>query len=465
MRTFYLPLLLACAVSLRAQEPPLLTWPEFWQQVVQHHPLAQRAALLPAIAAQEVRAARGLFDPKLYASLEEKQFDGKQYYRYGSGGIKVPSAFALTGKAEYNISEGTYINPERRLPEQGQAVLGLSLPLLQGLWIDERRYTLRSARQQQQINAAQAEALRLDLYLEAAKAYWSWSAAYYAQQIVAEALALSRENLINVQAGFEVGDEPAIDTLEAFLQVQTRELELAAAQLELANALTELQAYHWTADGLPASPLPAVQPQPPALNTAAADWLNLRATSLPQHPVLRMTRAKLDQLELERRWKREQLKPRLDAEYNLLGRGTDLTPIADQEGVRDLLLRNYKYGLTFEFPLLLRKARAGIALTELKITDTNWQLLQKQRELEAKFDIYAEQVRNLQAQLANFATAISGYEQLLAAEREKFAIGESSVFLLNSRIQKLLDARLKWLKLQSELEKARAALRVAAGSI
>lgn len=443
----------------------LITWPEFWQRVAAFHPLAQRATLLPALAEQELRAARGQFDPKLYADLEEKRFDGKQYYRYGSGGIKVPTAFALTAKAEYNISEGTYINPERRLPAQGQAVLGLSMPLLQGLWLDERRYTLRAARQQIDINTAAAEAQRLDLYLEAAKTYWSWAGAYYAREITAEALQLSRENLAYVRAGYEVGDEPAIDTLEAFLQVQSREVDLAAAQLELANIETEVVALLWTTDGLPISTLVAAQPQPPVAEPIDLNWPSLRAEALPQHPQLRQTRAKLQQLELERRWKREQLKPSLTAEYNLLGRGTDLTPDAGQESIRDLLMRNYKYGLTFEFPLLLRKARAGVALTEIKIADTNWQLSQKQRELEAKFDIYAEQVRNLQEQISRFATAISGYDQLLAAEREKFAIGESSVFLLNSRIQKLLDARLKLLKLQTEAKKAMAALRAAAGRL
>ena len=201
----------------------------------------------------------------------------------------------------------------------------------------------------------------------------------------------------------------------------------------------------------------------PAIAGAGADVPALRLGLAQRHPVLRLTRAKLAQLDIERRWKREQLKPRLNLEYNFLGRGWNFAPAGADNGAADLLLENYKYGINFAMPLLLRKERAGVALADLKIADTNWQLLQKQRELEAKFEVYAQQFDNLQEQISGFETATEGYARLLEAEQEKFRIGESSVFLLNTRLQKLLEARLKLLKLRTELQKAQAALEWAAG--
>lgn len=90
----------------------------FWQQVKANHPVARQAALLQEQAAQELRYARGGFDPKLYASQEEKVFGGKNYYRYGQGGVKIPTAWGIALKAEYDWTDpnGEYLNPDRTIP-------------------------------------------------------------------------------------------------------------------------------------------------------------------------------------------------------------------------------------------------------------------------------------------------------------------------------------------------------------
>ena len=58
---------------------------------------------------------------------------------------------------------------------------------------------------------------------------------------------------------------------------------------------------------------------------------------------------------------------------------------------------------------------------------------------------------------------VTNYSTLLQAENEKFRIGESSIFLLNSREQKLIEAQLKQLKLQAQYQKMQWKLRWAMG--
>lgn len=428
-----------------------------------NHPQARQALLLREQSRRQLQQARGAFDPKLLAGQDQKTFTGTHYYTHGEAGLKWDSPYALGAKAGYNWSGGLYLNPEYQLPPGGQAVLGFSLPLAQGLLVDERRTALRQAAWMEQLNEAQAQQLRLQLYLDTYKAYWEWSWAYHALLITEEALAVSRERLGNVRASFEQGDYPAIDTLEAFIQVQSWQWERQQAQLAADNARRLLQPLLWTSQGEAQNLPTAWQPWNPAL--PADELTDAAAFSVNNHPKLREFDAKLAQLELERRWKAEQLKPVLNLEYNLLANRFDFGYRKPDQADGSILLNNTKWGFQFAMPLLLRKERAGLALAEIKISEMDWQRRQVRENLEAQLAVYRQQWTALAEQINLVEQLVDNYRQLLEAEQVKFQLGESSVFLLNSRQQKLLEARLKLLKLQAERRKAAASVRYASGLV
>jgi len=62
-------------------------------------------------------------------------------------------------------------------------------------------------------------------------------------------------------------------------------------------------------------------------------------------------------------------------------------------------------------------------------------------------------------------STIDNYDALLDAENEKFRFGESSIFLLNNREQKLIEAQLKLVKLISLYHKNRLGLIWAMGQL
>lgn len=450
---------LACV----AQAQQIVSPAELWTMVSERHPVARQALVLEQQALQIMRQARGAFDPKLYGVQDQKTFGGSNYFNYGAGGLKWASPFAFELKAEFNWSDGIYLNPERKLPEAGQGVLGISLPLGQGLFIDERRAALRIAGWADELNAAQANTLRNDLFLETNKAYWEWAWSYHALSIIDDALAISQNQLSAVREGFLRGKDPAIDTLETFLQVQTWMLDRAQARLALANAEAQLSVFLWSESGRP-EPIPTnwtpLNPEAP-IDALQPDSL-FRALDA-RHPELLAYNAKLGQLAIERRWKAEQLKPQLDISYNFLGDAWQFGGGGDDQGLRNLLTNNYKLGLQFQMPILLRKERGGLALTDLKIAEANWQLNQKRQELRAKVTAYAQTLATLDEQVTLGQQLAANYRALFDAEQIKFTAGASSIFLLNSRQQKLLDARLKLLKFQAERHKTVAALRWAAG--
>jgi outer membrane protein TolC len=186
--------------------------------------------------------------------------------------------------------------------------------------------------------------------------------------------------------------------------------------------------------------------------------------AMARHPELRMYRVKLRQLNVERKLKNEKRKPILDLSYNLLGNGWAFFPTATAEGPA-VLANDVKWGLQFSYPILNRKARGDWQVTQIKLAQTDLELQQKQQSIAAKVQQYGNEWQNLRAQAALFRDMAINYRRLLDAELERFAIGESSVFLVNTREQRWLDAQLKYLKLLSEWQKAGAGLQWASGTL
>ena len=172
----------ALAQSQPDSNKTILTLTAFLNLVKQNHPVAKQADLLNRAAYAELLAAKGGFDPKLYGDYEQKYFDSKNYFSFGEYGLKIPTWYGIEVKTGYNTAKGSFINAENKLPAQGQAIIGVSLPLLQNLKLDERRANLLKARQAKGLYQTERDNLTNDLVFEATQIYWKW--AFYHQQML-----------------------------------------------------------------------------------------------------------------------------------------------------------------------------------------------------------------------------------------------------------------------------------------
>ncbi len=443
-----------------------LEYQAFRQQVLENHPLARQADLYRDQASAQLLRAKGGFDPKAYAEHFGKNFNGKTYFQYTEAGLKIPTWAGLEFKGAYNLASGNYLNSENQLPENGQASFGFVWTLGQGLLFDERRARLQFARAGLEMGDAERLAARNDLMLEAAKAYWAWNFADNAVGIIENALRQAEIRHEGLRQSFQQGERSAFDTLETYIQVQNRQVELQFARVDAQNAALALTGFLWNAENQVFA-LENVVSAPTLLAAdlgagTAFDAENLRQTALVRHPELRLYQVKLRQLETERRLKNEKRKPILDLSYNLLGNNWQFFPTASVEGPA-MLANDVKWGLDFSYPLLNRKARGDWQMTQIKIVQTELELQQKRQTVDIKVRQYANDLENLRNQAKLFRDITANYRQLLDGENEKFSQGESSIFLVNTREQRWLDAQLKYLKLLSELCKAEAGLQWAAG--
>ncbi|MCC6412634.1 MAG: TolC family protein [Saprospiraceae bacterium] len=445
----------------------LLDWPAFRTMVMENHPLARQAGLFENQASAALLRARGGFDPKLYTDFENKEFAGKNYFSHTEAGVKVPTGFGLQLKGSYNWASGTYLNPEMTLPEIGQAALGVEWSVFNGFFLDERRSGLQMAEIGLDQGTAERDILNNLLLLEGAKVYWNWVLTLNQLMIFEEALRQANIRNVGIREQYLNGANPAIDTLESYIQVQNREMDINFARVDLQNARLMMTNFVWRDDQTSINP--ELLGAPPDLIQGAYGKLSdqeletLRNTGRTSHPELRLYEAKLRILEVERRLKNAKRMPVLDVNYNILGNGWEFFPYTSPNDGLAVMATDIKWGINFSYPLLNRKARGDLQITDVKIAQTGQTVLQKRQEIDNKILQYANELNTLSNQIVLYRDITTNYRILLDGEMEKFRLGESTVFLINTREQRWIDAQIKFLKLLSEYRKTKAALYASAG--
>ncbi|RTQ53416.1 TolC family protein [Hymenobacter gummosus] len=438
--------------------------------VTLRHPVARQAGLLPERAVQEVRLARGQFDPTLGSKYYGKALGGKDYFHDWDSQLRVPLWLGADVKAGFERGVGRYVNPENYTAPSGLSYLGLSVPLAQGLLIDERRAAVRQAQALQGLAEAERRGALNKLQLQAAKDYWDWTLSYRRRALLAQNAELAAVRFRAVRERVRLGDLAAIDSVEALTELQNRQALLVQARVQWQNATLVLSTYLWDEQQqpreLPADVRPQALPGPAGWQPLPADSLAaLTALAQQLHPDLQKSRAKLLQLGVERRLAQNKLLPKLTLDYNLLQAGRPFNPEAGASLGGAYLQNNYKLGVSFAYPLLLRQERAKLQLTRLKLRDTELALQQDTREVQLGVRTAANDWEALREQLALQEQVVQNAAALRQGEQVRFENGESSVFLLNAREASLVSARLKLAELQAKYAQTQATLRWAAGGI
>ena len=434
----------------------------FYELVINNHPLAKQANLKPSYGKYTVLKAKGGFDPKLENQLNQKYYDGSNYYSFLNAGLKIPTWYGIEVKTGFESNSGSYLSPQFKTPTGGLWYGGVSVNLGQGLFIDQRRAELFKARIYQNSTLFEQRLQLNELVYEAGYAYWNWVLAYHSVEIMQDSYKLATERYEGIRRTAEVGDRPGIDSVEAIIQVQSRETLLRNYETDYKNSGYNLATFLWTKNLEPLE-LDSVT-RPLHLDSLQLDLDLLIAESsmdslVVNHPYLRINSYKIQTLEVENRLKKEQLKPDLAINYNFLNEPVNYNPFGNYS------LNNYKWGLTFEMPILLRKERGDVALSNLKIQDEKFNLQNNQAYIEFKIRKAMADVSNGLVQIGIYHKTVEDTGKLLEAEKQMFDAGESSLFLINQRELAYIQARLKLIESQVKLQQAKLSLSYAAAGL
>ena len=431
---------------------------EFYKVILNNHPVVKQADLLNKMAQEEIRLARGSFDPKLVSSFDYKEFQDKTYYNKLDAYLAFPTWFPVNPKIGYQRNTGPQINNEEIISGEKQLYAGVSIPIGRGLFTDERRNAVRQARLFSDIATADQVKIINKILLDAAKDYWEWYYAYYQYRLSTQAVSIAEEIFQRININLEQGEAAVIDTVQAKITLQSRRVEQQEALLNFQNTGIIISNYLWDEQGNPlqlglsVAPIASVDDLS-NMQHALLEDLVIRAKQ--NHPELIKLSVKLNQLELDRSLAREFLKPQLDLNYALLHQpsvSSEIDPLND-----------YKVGVDFSFPIFLRKERAKLALVNFKLDNTAFQRSQAEREIINQINTSFNQVTNTRILISQQGEVVSLYDRLLEAELLNLENGESDLFKINIQQEKLLQSQSKLLKLTSDLQKQKAFLYWAAG--
>ncbi|MEN8824798.1 MAG: TolC family protein [Wenyingzhuangia sp.] len=425
----------------KAQE--ILTYQEFIFNVISEHPLAKSAELKEKVAKAKLLAAKGGLDPYLTSSINQKNFENKEYYNIFENKITIPTSLGIAITGSFNNNSGEYLNPEAYTNNTGIWSAGIELDLLQGLITNTRKIALDQAKVYQRIAKNKQLQLVNKLVYDASKAYAEWQQFNSICNILQSNVELSERYLTNIKNALTNGEKTAIDTLEANVYLQNNRINLLKYEQKLVEKRLKVENYLWY-ENIPVAMQSHVQPET-NINYYKFEEITVDE-NLDDIPMIAEKRAKMESLRLKQKLNREKLKPKLKLKYNPIIKTTDNT-----FGLSNYLSENQVWGAKLTFPIFFRSERGKYRESKYAVEEINYDIAVKKKEIENKMIANEQNQEALTQQIKLLQMNIDGYEKLLVAETKKFEYGESSLFLINKRQENLIASELKLLSSQNML--------------
>ena len=428
-----------------------LTLTEYLNWVLAEHPLAEKARLNPQMRNAQYLQVKGLFDPLLESKFKNKFFKGTEYYSTSNTTLTYNTPYAIGLVGHFDVNSGSYVNPTDYTSNGGLLALGVSVPLLKGLVIDERRMAKKRAEVMLEAGNLEQQLAINELLGQSVQLYSDWYFAVRKNNIIDSLVSTSERRFIAVRSRYLGGDRSAIDTLEAYVQNQNRLLQFQESKLEVIKSRIALVAFlEFNNDNRVAILNETVSPSLNFKNELAPFRSGtLLYTKLEEHPELALYANKGESLRIEEKWKTEKLKPKLNVEYHFLNKDFS-------EGLPSYFsTNNYKWGAEFSMPLFLREARGDLKVQRIKIEENNLNTEWKRNQLEQKTLALEVAYTNTLSQQELAASNATLYQRLLEAENTKLFNGESSLFLVNQRENTYFENAIKAMELDRKVQQVK----------
>mgnify|MGYP003645810045 CR=1 FL=1 len=429
------------------------TYNEFLGYVKKYHPLVKTANLEINKAQANLMMARGGFDPKIEVDFKEKQFKDKDYYSILNSSFKIPTWYGIEIKAGFDNNDGIYLNPENTVPNQGLTSLGITVPLGQGLFINQRMADVRKAKIQLKLSQAEQKLQAIAVLYDASIAYFNWKKTYNEVKLYETYSSNAQIRFNGIKTLIKAGDKRAIDSIEAGISVKNRLLNLEDSKLKLNKAKLELSTFLWMENSIPLELADSLIPET-AVDASIQETLKINDLvntdfTLDNHPKINALENKIEILTVEKKLKANMLLPKIDVGYSY---------IAEPSYIDNYQFENYKIGLNFYFPLFLRKERGSLKLAQYKIQESEFTLNLERVQLSNKIRAQKTEIQSLEKQNKIIKTLTDDYAVMLKSEERLFTFGESSLFLINSRENSLISAQLASIALENRYFNSNAEL-------
>ena len=430
--------------SFAQENPNELSYNEYLGYVKKFHPLVKTANLELSKAQANLMLARGGFDPKIDVDFTKKEFINTEYYSILNSSFKIPTWYGIEIKAGFDNNDGVYLNPQNNVPNQGLTSFGITIPLAQGLLINQRMADLRKAKIQVQMSQSERKLQAILVLYDASLAYFNWKRSFSEMKLYDNYVKNAQIRFKGIKSLIDEGDKPAIDSIEAGIIVKNRLLSLEDATMKLLKAKLELSNFLWLENNIPLeiseTLIPEENLQFTIQETLRTNDLLDADFSLNNHPKINVLQSKIEILTVEQKLKANMLLPQIDVGYSYL---------SEPSFIENYQFENYMVGVNFYFPLFLRKERGNLKLAKLKVQETEFALDLEKVQLSNKIEAQKIEIQSLERQKLLINDLVRDNLTMLSSEERLFSFGESSIFLINSRENNLVTAQLSAIVLEN----------------
>ena len=422
-----------------------------------YHPVLGAAEQRRLQAEGKAMSARGGFDPVL--GIDAGTWP-EGFYDLNRVEAKIEQATPIWGASifgSYRIGVGDLpvYEEERRTLDSGEIKLGVNVPLWRDGPIDNRRAKIAKTRANARATAFDRDTVRLGLLLDGAAAYWKWALAGQSYQIALNLVRLAEARDQQLAKKVTQGAVAEIDRAENLRAVLDRRQDLVVAQQQLQQAAIKLALFVRNDEGQPQVPsttrIPNL-PEPDAPDPAELE--RGRNEAFSRRPEMEFYRAEIERAEVGVRLARNQVAPEVNLQASI---GKDLGDQKDQDKFDALDPTELKLGVTVKMPFFLRKERGKRNEAEAKLEE----VLEKARFQRDKIDTDIQALwtaLNAQAQQTEIADdTYRVAEAVAAAERRRFDLGATTLFIVNLREQKAAEAARKRVKARADFALTRSA--------
>jgi outer membrane protein TolC len=436
--------LLCISGGLYAQQYTVYKIDSFITQVRNNHPIAKQAGIITEKAKAALLSARGVYDPMLQSEADNKRFGGTPYYRYQHHSIKMFTPLGIDVKA--GIENNSGVNKNTELTTGPASYIGIEIPLGKNLLLDSRRAVLQQAKILQQSAEQERILATNNILFSAYNAYYEWCAAYQLYNVYLGFTNAVSQRMQLVRVSYLQGDRSLADTIEAYTQYQNYALLTQQALQLKQDTYLELNKYLWNNNNEGYMLDQSYIPDTLLLNRKRTliDIENILDNIVNVHPEIRYYNYKLQDLTIEKRLKYQSLLPTVNLSANALSKNYfsgDVFQVGNYSN-------NYKLGFQLKVPVLLRQGRGDYQQAKLKIQETQLVLNEKIWNIKNKIRQGYNKTVQLNNQLEQALAIQKNYLFLLKNEELRFTQGESSLFLINSRENKLLEIQEKIIELK-----------------
>lgn len=449
------------ALTLAGKDGRSLSPDEFLRQIDQNYPKLRGARLEIEVARAKLQEKRGAFDPVLSLDTYGQRYNsssapGKAYTSQTTGGtVSVTTRSGVSYFVGSQVNVGQIKSPLSSTGELGEYFVGIKMPLLRNRGLNEKSVAEREAMMLIDVAQQGVALTRLDTLLGGAQAYWDWGAASRKLQIARDLLRVAQVRASQIRERVAAKDLPEIDAVEADTEVKRREGAVAKAERDLQKSELKVALFRWDESGDPdqtAGLAPVDLGTPEALGQDEIALATERA--IAQRPELRAIEANRQIVQLALDLAKNDRLPNLDF---VLTPGVD----AGAGGIGPTV----RAGVFYSIPL--RQNAVDGRIDEAR---------QKLRKIEIDREFVTQEIR---IQILDAASAVEqAFQRYLAArdevrlaerlesmERERFDLGDGTLFLLNQRERATAEAASRLVDVTAEYRQALAVFEAAAADL